>query len=623
MSTSDVVTRFAPSPTGHLHVGGARSALFCWAYAKKMGGRFMIRIEDTDAARSSDESARGILDDLAWLGITWDDGPVLRVKALGTGVATATLRHRALGEEAGRGGDGEMTIGAGSRPVGPFFQAQRVPIYDAYIEHLFNMGRAYPAFETNEELDKARKEAQARKATFKYPRPADVKPGVRPTQRIARARGRDGRPGERHVVRFVMPDHSIAVQDEVLGEVKFAAGEVDDFVIRKADGLPTYHFAVVIDDELMGVTHVMRAQEHLINTPRHVALQQALTRLPQHERVGERVGSASLPTPFRTPVFAHMPLICNIDGSKMSKRDKAKAARKAVKDAMAKDKALTAEAAAARCGLAGNVFNTFLAGDSDQVEIAEAIAGPFGVALPEIEVWDYRASGYMPEAIVNFLGLLGWSTGEKLPDGKDKEKFDAAYLARAFSIERIGKQSAKFDRVKLLSFNGDYVAALSDEEFDTRARAWASAHRPAFAAAWAGLEGAKRAALVRMAKGRCKTFSDLPKVAAFALAGDAELVYDGAAVEKHLAPGGAGHATAAAFADWVRSQWAGDSAAVDAWIKARAESTGAKMGDVAQPLRVALSGGTASPPLGDVAAVLGSRSVLARLGRVLKMERVG
>ncbi len=583
MSTSDVVTRFAPSPTGHLHVGGARSALFCWAYAKKMGGRFMIRIEDTDAARSSDESARGILDDLAWLGITWDDGPT-------------------LGE-----------IGAGSRPVGPFFQAQRVPIYDAYIEHLFNIGRAYPAFETNEELDKARKEAQAKKATFKYPRPADVRLGERPTERIARARGVDGKPGERHVVRFVMPGQGIAVKDEVLGEVKFAAGEVDDFVIRKADGLPTYHFAVVIDDELMGVTHVMRAQEHLINTPRHVALQMALTRLKDDRDAAKGTTGAG----FRTPVFAHMPLICNIDGSKMSKRDKAKAARKAVKDAMVKDKALTAEAAAARCGLAGNVFNTFLAGDSDQVELAEAIAGPFGVTLPEIEVWDYRASGYMPEAIVNFLGLLGWSTGEKLPDGKDKEKFDAAYLARAFSIERIGKQSAKFDRVKLLSFNGDYVAALSDEEFDARVREWATAHRPAFAAAWAGLDAAKRAALVRMAKGRCKTFGDLPKVAAFALVSDAELAYDGTAVEKHLAPGGAGRAAAEAFAEWVRSGWAGDAAGVDAWIKGRAESTGAKMGDVAQPLRVALSGGTASPPLGDVATVLGRQSVLARLGRAL------
>ncbi|MFN0011955.1 MAG: glutamate--tRNA ligase [Phycisphaerales bacterium] len=589
MPSANVVTRFAPSPTGHLHVGGARSALFCWAYARRMDGRFMIRIEDTDAARSSNESARGILDDLAWLGLTWDDGPTL--------------------------GD----IGANSRPVGPFFQAQRKEMYNAYIEHLFDIGRAYPAFETNEELDKARKEAAARKATFKYPRPADVQPGVRPTERIARALGAGGQPGERHVVRFVMPDHGIAVHDQVLGDVKFAAGEVDDFVIRKADGLPTYHFAVVIDDELMGVTHVLRAQEHLINTPRHVAMQETLTRLNDDRNAANGTTGAR----FRTPVYAHMPLICNIDGSKMSKRDKAKAARKAVKDAMVKAAAgggapMLAADVAAKCGLDVATVNTFLSGDSDQMEIAEALAGPFNVNLPEIEVWDYRASGYMPEAIVNFLGLLGWSTGEKMPDGKDKEKFDAAYLAGAFSIERIHKQSAKFDRVKLLSFNGDYVAALSDGDFDARVRAWAGVHRPEFGARWAALSEARRTALIGMAKGRTKIFSDLPKVVAFALVADTDLAYDAAAVAKHIGPSGSpGRGVLEAFTVWAASDWSGDAAAVDGWIKARAEATGLKMGDIAQPLRVALSGGTASPPLGDVAAVLGKASVLTRVQRAL------
>ncbi len=586
MSSPPIVTRFAPSPTGHLHVGGARSALFCWAYAKKTGGRFMIRIEDTDAARSSDESARGILDDLAWLGITWDDGPV----------------HNG--------------IAAHSRAVGPFFQAQRVPIYDAYIEHLFNTGRAYPAFETTDELDKARKEAAAKKTTFKYPRPPDIIPGTRPAARIDRARGAHGQPGERHVVRFVMPPEGIAVHDEVLGDVKFAAGEVDDFVIRKPDGLPTYHFAVVIDDELMGVTHVMRAQEHLINTPRHVALQHALTRLSD-DRDASR---GTTGTPFRTPVYAHMPIISNMDGSKMSKRDKAKAARKAVKDALAKDPALTPILAAQRCGLEVATLNTFLAGDSDQVETAEAIAGPFGVALPEIEVWDYRRSGYLPEAILNFLGLLGWSTGEKLPDGKDREKFTAPELAAMFSLERIGKQSAKFDRVKLLSFNGDYIAALSDTDFDTRVRAWACAHRPDFARQWAALAPDRRAAVIGLAKGRCKTLADLPKVAAFALVADGDIAFDPAAHARFIGPATAplpGRAVLDAFASWAALDWRGDALAIDTWIKARAESSGAKLGDIAQPLRLALTGSTASPPLGDVAALLGKAAVAARLARCL------
>lgn len=526
----------------------------------------MIRIEDTDQARSSEESARGILEDLAWLGIMWDDGPK-------------------LGE-----------VGKDARPVGPYFQAQRIGIYNQYLEALVKAGRAYPAFESNEELDAARKVAAAKKATFKYPRPSDVVLGEFNAARWERAQK-----GEPHVVRFAMPPQGIAVKDEVLGEVKFAAGEVDDFVIRKQDGFPTYHFAVVVDDELMGVTHVMRAQEHLINTPKHVAMQMAMVRLDNGAK-------------FRTPVYAHMPLICNLDGSKMSKRDKAKAARKAMKDAMAKDAAITVERVAQAAGIDAKLLGDFVAAENDNLDVATVVAAHFKVLLPEIEVWDFRKNGYIPQAITNFLGLLGWSTGEKSADGKDVEKFDNAYLASHFSIDRIGKTSAKFDRVKLLSFNGDYIAAMSDGDFVRELSAWAKEWEPAFGAKLASLPAARMDALVKMAKSRCKTLRDAMKVMAFALVEDEAVEFDSAAMVKAMA--GNGRSVLEDFKAFIAGG-AVDVAAVDGWIKSYAESKGLKMGDVAQPIRVGVTGSNVSPPLGEVVAVLGRESAVRRVERCL------
>lgn len=571
LPSDHVVTRFAPSPTGHLHIGGARSALFCWAFARKSGGRFMVRIEDTDQARSSEESARGILDDLAWLGILWDDGPKF--------------------------GD----IGKDARPVGPYFQAQRVTLYNQYLEALVKAGRAYPAFETSEQLDADRKAAAVKKATYKYPRPTDVTLGQFNAARWERALK-----GEPHVLRFVMPPHGISVQDEVLGEVKFAAGEVDDFVIRKQDGFPTYHFAVVVDDELMGVTHVMRAQEHLINTPRHVALQQAMVR-------------TDTGAPFRTPHYAHMPLIFNTDGSKMSKRDKAKAARKAMKDAMAKDPTLTVERIAADTNVGACPLADFVNAENDNLDIATSVAARFKVNLPEIEVWDYRKSGYLPAAITNFLALLGWSTGQKSADGKDVEKFDMNFLAQHFSIDRIGKTSAKFDRVKLMSFNGDYIGAMTDDAFYNELITWAREWEPAFAEQLRALPKPRMDTLVKMARPRCKTLRDAIKVMSFALVEDEAMEFDAAAISKAFAGNGR------AVLDDFRAFIAGgvtDGAAVDAWIKQYAESKSLKMGDVAQPIRVGVTGSNVSPPLGDVVSVLGRDSAMRRIERCMQTAGV-
>jgi glutamyl-tRNA synthetase len=378
---------------------------------------------------------------------------------------------------------------------------------------------------------------------------------------------------------------------------------MDDFVVRKTDGFPTYHFAVVVDDELMGVTHVLRAQEHLINTPRHVALQQAMTRLDTGAR-------------FATPVYGHMPLIFNMDGTKMSKRDKAKAARKAAKDALTKNPALNAGTLAAATGLAETAVSAFLNAESDDVNTAEAVARHFKVGLPEIEVYDFRASGYLPEAITNFLALLGWSPGMKDAAGKDVEKFDMAFLAKHFSIDRIGKKPAQFDRTKLLSFNADAIKALPDAVFAQRLVTWAAEFNPAFAAQLAALPEAARTRLLAVIKPRCRTLGDAPGVCAFAMVSDQALAFDPTAMDKAVRTD-AGRAVLRAFATALPGLNPTEPAAVDAWVKAHAEAGGMKMGEVAQPVRIALTGGTVSPPLGDVVAVLGTASSLARVERCL------
>lgn len=613
MSSGPVVTRFAPSPTGHLHIGGARSALFCWAFAKRaelehrarngtpgQGGRFMIRIEDTDQARSSDESARGILEDLAWLGLEWDDGPTLDVT----------------------NPDGaRRTIGAHARDVGSYFQARRVATYNAYVEYLMSVGRAYPAFDTSEELDNLRKQAIAAKQTFKYPRPADFTFGQPCAARIERAKK-----GEPHVVRFAMDPGEVVVRDEILGDVKIAPGEVDDFVIRKADGFPTYHFAVVIDDELMGVTHVMRAQEHLANTPRHVALQRAL----------KRIDTGGAGAPFRTPSYAHMPLIMNMDGSKMSKRDKAKAARKAVKDAMAKDAAFTPAALAASIGQDAKLVADFVAGENDNLDLAGQIAAKLNVTLPEIEVWDFRRNGYVPEAIINFIALLGWNPGMKQDDGKDLEKFDAAFMAKHFAVDRIGKTPAKFDRAKLQSFNADYLNGLSNEQFAAKWRSFLADYEPDVLAKLLSRGEHAFAILAAAVKPRARTLRDGINAVRFALVGDDEIVYDAKAIDKlkhpdaKNAPPPSPESTprtgldllAAArerLATLTAADWSPQT--IHTLLEQLAQQLGVGIGQLAQPLRVGVTGAGVSPGIAETLAALGRESTLRRLDRCATLAR--
>ncbi|MBL4810292.1 MAG: glutamate--tRNA ligase [Phycisphaerales bacterium] len=647
------VTRFAPSPTGHLHIGGARTALLCWAFAKQAGGRFLLRIEDTDQKRSSESSTKGILEDLAWLGITWDDGPELDYQG--------------------------TAIGGDSRKVGPYYQAQRIDLYNDAINRLIEEDKAYPAFETPEELEAKRKEAIAAKIGYKYDRTALQIPKEERTKRLAA--------GQPHVVRFIMPNESITVEDQLLGDVTIKPEEFDDFIIRKRDGFPTYHLAVTVDDALMGVTHVLRGQEHLINTPRHVALQTALG--------------------YDHPVYAHMPLIFNPDGSKMSKRDKDKAVRSILKNELDDPGVINLAARSILTDyleikhstvnaliiapilrqvarriikqvqgvtgfeslrvVLGNTHEVDLSGvpylndygfsrdewiekakdwlvedavgespeeivhfnrrleeqkqsivgwlkdkksQADQDKLVEW-ADWFGITLPEIEVEDFRRAGYLPEALTNYLALLGWNPKTKNDDGTDLEHFSMDYLASHFSIAGMGKGQSKFDRIKLMSFNAGAIAALTDEEFASRWHHWATSYDTALAERFSQQDMVSLAPAV---KTRCKTLADGRSVIGFAFIADDAIVYDGKAVHKALIKGDRkGLELLKAFREELAEFDDFTPDAIEAKVSAFAESKEVGMGKIAQPLRVAVTGAGVSPPLGQTLAILGKDATLARI----------
>lgn len=301
--SSNVVTRFAPSNTGILHAGSARTALFSWAYARGKKGKFILRIEDTDQARSTEESLKSILEDMRWLGFDWDEGP---------------------------------DIGGNN---GPYRQSERLPIYNDYLDKLIKEGFAYE------------KEGAIRINVEK-----------------------------------AFPHEYIEFNDLILGRQRVKRDQVNDFVIKKSDGFPTYHLAVVVDDHTMGVNHIFRAQEHLSNTPKHIVLQSAMN--------------------FPQPFYAHIPIVLNQDGSKMSKRQKT--------------------------GM--------------------------------ININDFRKLGILPSTIVNYLSLLGWSPGNNV------EHFDKEYLFDKFDICSVNKSNARFDMKKLLSFSKKRLSSMDKEVFINMAR---------------------------------------------------------------------------------------------------------------------------------------------------------
>ncbi|MAE62501.1 MAG: hypothetical protein CMJ49_14235 [Planctomycetaceae bacterium] len=537
MADQTVVTRFAPSPSGALHVGGARTALFNWAYARRHGGRFILRMEDTDRARSSVEAARGILADLRWLGLDWDEGPPL-----------PPSWEQALREEFD-------PFGSPRGEGGPYFQSRRkdAAVYEPFVERLRDAGVAYDD---------------------------------------------DG------AVRFKMPGTDVTVEDAILGEVTVAAADLEDFVIVKSDGYPTYHLAVVVDDALMGVTHVIRGQEHLNNVPKHAALQDALE--------------------IERPTFAHIPLIFNADGSKMSKRDKAKAARAAALDACpdAKNRDALVDRVV-EMGPAEPVMSTavrgFLEKDNDGIQIARAIASVLDVALPEIEVDDFRASGYLPEALVNYTALLGWSPGGHI------EKFEPdamSYLREHFGLEGVNKSNARFDREKLFRFNADVIAAMSTDDFVARFREHCRRYGPKAFGAMSNAKPDQFRALAEAYQPRARTLAEPSALGQFFVVDAEEIEFDEKAVRKVL------HKNDCEGLDVLEQlrpildgveDWSDE--VTEATVKEFATANALGMGKVAQPLRVAVSGGTVSPSIGQTLAILGKAATVERIDRCVSVCR--
>jgi len=534
-----VVTRFAPSPTGYLHIGGARTALFSWLFARNAGGKFILRIEDTDIKRNTPTATQQVINDLRWLGMDWDEGPEV------------------------------------NGPNGPYLQSQRKDIYDKYIKQLVDGEKAYYCFETTEELQAMRKQAEAQKKGFIYPRPANF-----PDDQDVKKAQAAGKPV---VVRFAMPQKEIVVEDVVRGQVKFAATEIGDFIIRKSDGFPTYHFACVVDDELMEVTHVIRGQEHLMNTPGHLALQEALG--------------------FRTPVYAHMSVTVSETGGKLSKREQPKALRKAIK---AKPD-ISLEKLAAVGNISLDEMNSFLKGKTTpDMPGIDAMAKYLGVHLPEINVVDFFNSGYLPETMVNFLALLGWNPGD------DREIMSIDELIECFDLSRLTKANSLFDRGKLLAFNTEHIRMTSPEKRLNHYKDYLKTVESPSVGADDGL----LAKIIEVCLG-ARTFADIERKSRFLFVPNDQIDYDDKAVNKILLKND-GLAVLQIVRDKLKAMEQFTEEAIENMLRSLAEQRQVGLGKIAQPLRVAICGTTISLSIFDSVNLLGKENTLARIDSTLK-----
>jgi glutamyl-tRNA synthetase len=459
-----IITRFAPSPTGFLHIGGARTALFNWLYARHHGGKYLVRIEDTDRARSTEAAIQAIFDGLSWLGLSGDELPV--------------------------------------------FQSRRQERHAEVARDLLARGAAYLCYCTAEELAEMRARARAEGRSAMYDgRWRDRDPSTAPA-------------GVPPVIRLKAPRRGeTVIEDRVQGTVRFANEQLDDMVLLRSDGTPTYMLSVVVDDHDMAITHIIRGDDHLVNAARQMQLYRALDWTP--------------------PTFAHIPLIHGADGAKLSKRHGA------------------------------------LAVDA------------------------YREMGFLPEAMRNYLLRLGWSHG-------DEEIISTAQAIEWFDLDAIGRGAARFDMARLTSLNAHHLRTTDDA-------ALVALLAPRLEAAGLRVDAAGRARLeAGMAglKPRATTLVDLAERARFyvvprpiALDVNAAKLLDQAARDR-----------LAALIDGLRNLVSWDEAGLEATVRAQAEATGVKLGQLAQPLRAALTGSSASPGIFEVMAVLGREEVLARLG---------
>lgn len=475
-------TRVAPSPTGDPHVGTAYIALFNLCFARKTGGQFILRIEDTDQARSTKQSEQAIFNALHWLGLNYDEGP---------------------------------DVGG---PHGPYRQSERLDIYRREVEKLIDSGHAYYCFCTAERLAELRAAQQARKEGSRYDRHCRALDLAEARRRVAA--------GEKHVVRLAVPTSGeTTFHDRLRGAITFRNEEIDDQVLLKSDGFPTYHLACVVDDHLMEITHVCRAEEWITSTPKHVLLYQAFG--------------------WEAPEFIHMGLLRNQDKSKISKRKN-----------------------------------------------------------PTSLDW-YREKGYLPEALLNFLGLMGYS----MPEGREVFSFDD--MVREFSWDRVTTGGPVFDLEKLAWLNGEYMRAMPAADFARRAHT-AGVVPPEF-------DEAKFLAAAPMFQERVKVFSELPEHTAYFLGelpyepGDLlpkkkdQPIHDAAATREILLGVERCLKTAA---EWTAS-------AMEESMRTFCETCGWKTRDLFMTLRVAITGRTVSTPLFETMAVLGRDESMKRLAHAI------
>jgi glutamyl-tRNA synthetase len=482
MPTDAVRTRIAPSPTGDPHVGTAYVALFNYALAKKHGGQFILRIEDTDRQRSHPASERMIFEALRWLGLAWDEGP---------------------------------DVGG---PCGPYRQSERSAIYREHAEELVRSGAAYPCFCTPERLAALREEQKARKAAVMgYDGHCRHLAATEAARRVGA--------GEAHVVRLAMPEtESMTVPDLLRGEVRFERPQMDDQVLLKSDGFPTYHLANVVDDHLMAISHVVRAEEWLSSLPKHVQLYRSFG--------------------WKPPIFCHLPLLRNADKSKISKRKN------------------------------------------------------------PVSLNHYRRAGFFPEALVNFLALMGFS----MPD--EREEFTLAEFVAAFDLERIALGGPIFDLEKLAWLNGKYLRRLSVDDLIGRLRGHLLADE-------------YLAPVLRLCQERIDTLEAFFDYASFFFVG--EVAYDHDALASLAPKGRTPNETAKALAALVERRidplldW--DATTVEAELRAFADEDGWEAKELFMAVRVAVTGKLATPPLFETMAVLGKELCRRRLRRAAEALR--
>jgi len=481
--------RFAPSPTGYLHIGGARTALFNWLLTRRNRGVFVLRLEDTDLQRSSSEMVEEVLEGMRWLGLDWDEGP-------------------------GVGG-----------PFGPYFQSERVDQYRAMAERLVSEGHAYYCYCTTEELKAKRDAAERGGSAFRYDRTcADLR-----ADEIAR-RERDRRP---RVVRLRVPDGSLRFEDLVHGAIEVDASTLDDFIVLRSDGTPTYHLTVVSDDVEMRITHVVRGDDHISNTPKQILLYRALG--------------------VRVPQFAHVPLILGPDKKRLSKRHGA------------------------------------------------------------TSVMDYARRGYIPEALTNFLALLGWSPGN------DRELFTRDELVEVFDLAGVSGGNAVFNPEKLDWFNQQHIARLAPDELAERLQRWLTA-----AGVWDDRFLSDRrkwlVAVLELLKPRAKRLDEFADLGRFFFV--EAIDYDERAVAKHLSGGGiADHLRA--LGDAFDGLAVFDAVSTEPVLRSVAETRGCKAGALIHAVRVAVTGRSASPGLFEVLELIGRERVRTRLNEAVNRVTAG